>query len=78
MQTIFGGRKFPLKHRPDGLSAFNRFLRYLMIDRGVVLELGQATSSPVSPRIHLGLALPHGIRHGRISLVGLWWVKVHD
>jgi hypothetical protein len=34
----FGGGKLPLKHRPDGLSAFNRSLRHLMIDRIVVVE----------------------------------------
>jgi hypothetical protein len=34
----FGGGRGPLKHRPDRLSPFNRFLHYLMIDRVVVVE----------------------------------------
>ena len=40
----FGGGKLPLKHRPDGLSAFNRSLGHLMIDRIVVVEFSQARS----------------------------------
>jgi hypothetical protein len=38
MQTISAVANSRSKHRPDGLSAFNRSLRRLMIDRIVVVE----------------------------------------